>query len=47
VLPSASSLYVYINKPDSVSVNDVGLTIAISVFTAQAVYYKETNVESP
>jgi hypothetical protein len=46
VLPSGLSLYVYINKPDSVSVNDVGLTIAISVFTAQAVYYKETNVES-
>jgi hypothetical protein len=32
--------------PGSISVNDVGLTIAISVFTAQATYYKETNVNA-
>jgi hypothetical protein len=32
--------------PGSVTVNDVGLTIAISVFTAQATYYKETNVKA-
>jgi hypothetical protein len=32
--------------PGSVSVNDVGLTIAISIFTAQATYYKETNVNT-
>jgi hypothetical protein len=32
--------------PGSVTVNDVGLTIAISVFSAQATYYKETNVNS-
>lgn len=30
----------------SVTVNDVGLTISISVFTAQAAYYKETNVNA-
>jgi hypothetical protein len=34
------------NAPGSVTVNDVGLTIAISVFTAQATYYKETNVNA-
>jgi hypothetical protein len=27
-------------------VNDVGTTIAISIFTAQATYYKETNVQA-
>jgi hypothetical protein len=32
--------------PGSVTVNDVGLTIAISVFSAQATYYKETNVNA-
>jgi hypothetical protein len=32
--------------PGSVAVNDVGLTIAISVFTAQATYIKETNVNT-
>jgi hypothetical protein len=33
-------------SPGSVTVNDVGLTIALSVFTAQATYYKETNVNA-
>jgi hypothetical protein len=32
--------------PGSVTVNDVGLTIAISVFSAQATYIKETNVNA-
>jgi hypothetical protein len=32
--------------PGSITVNDVGLTVAISVFTAQATYYKETNVNA-
>jgi hypothetical protein len=32
--------------PGSVTVNDVGLTISIAVFTAQATYYKETNVNA-
>jgi hypothetical protein len=33
-------------NPGSVTVNDVGLTIDISVFTAQASYIKETNVNA-
>jgi hypothetical protein len=33
-------------SPGSVTVNDVGLTIAVSVFTSQATYYKETNVNA-
>jgi hypothetical protein len=50
ILTSGSTIAVYLagdtTAPGSVTVNDVGLTIAISVFTAQATYYKETNVEA-
>jgi hypothetical protein len=46
VLPSGQTLLMYINKPDSISVNDIGLTVAISVFSAQAIYYKETNIQA-
>jgi hypothetical protein len=49
-LTSGSTIAVYIagdtTAPGSVTVNDVGLTIAISVFTAQATYIKETNVNA-
>jgi hypothetical protein len=48
-LISGHTIAVYMTEPGtvapgSVTVNDVGLTIAISIFTAQATYYKETNV---
>jgi hypothetical protein len=51
VLKSGNTIVIYMvseatSSPGSVSVNDVGLTIAISVFTAQATYYKETNVNA-
>jgi hypothetical protein len=46
VLTSGSTIAVYINSPDSISVNDIGLTVALTVFTSQAMYYKETNVEA-
>jgi hypothetical protein len=45
-LKSGTTTVVYITSPDSITVDDVGLTIAISVFTAQATYYKETNVNA-
>jgi hypothetical protein len=45
-LKSGYTMTLYIAKPDSVSVNDVGLTIAMSIFSSQAIYYKETNVEA-
>ena len=35
----------YIHNPDSISVNDIGLTVSINIFTSQAMYYKETNVQ--
>ena len=51
VLRSGDTIVIYMvseatSTPGSVSVNDVGLTIAISVFTAQATYYKATNVNA-
>jgi hypothetical protein len=46
VLASGNTMIVYIMYPDSVSVNDVGVTIGITIFTENAQYYVETNVRS-
>jgi hypothetical protein len=46
ILTSGSTIAVYISAPTSVSINDVGTTIGITVFTAQAMYYQETNVQT-
>ena len=46
VLPSGSTMLIYIMNPDSVSVNDVGLTISLAVHSAQAVYYSEANIQA-
>jgi hypothetical protein len=46
VLKSGATMAIYINNPDSITVNDVGLTVALTVFSSQAIYYKETNVEA-
>ena len=46
VLPSGETIVVYLTNPGTVSVNDIGVTLAITVFTSQAIYYKETNVEA-
>ncbi|MFB3890229.1 MAG: hypothetical protein ACE14S_12125 [Candidatus Bathyarchaeia archaeon] len=45
-LESGKTMMLYIASPDSITVNDIGLTVAITIFTSQAMYYKETNVES-
>jgi hypothetical protein len=45
-LQSGKTLLLYINSPDSITINDIGLTVAITVFTSQAMYYKETNVQA-
>jgi hypothetical protein len=45
-LESGKTMILFIDDPDSITVNDIGLTAAITVFTSQAMYYKETNVES-
>jgi hypothetical protein len=46
VLKSGYTMIIYIDSPDSISVNDIGLTVGITVHTSQAMYYKETNVEA-
>jgi len=43
-LKSGWTVVVYINKPDSIALNDVGLPVGITVFTSNAQYYVETNV---
>ena len=45
VLASGDSINVFIAAPGSVSAADIGTTIAFTVFTAQASYYHETNVQ--
>ena len=45
-LKSGYTMIVYIDDPDSLSLNDIGTTVGINIFTAQAQYYKECNVEA-
>jgi len=45
-LKSGDTMVVYIDHPDSIALNDVGITVGITVFTANAQYYKETNVQA-
>jgi hypothetical protein len=44
VLPSGNTIALYIDAPDSISTQDVGLTVGIAIHSAQAVYYSETNI---
>jgi len=44
ILKSGWSMIVYITNPDSISVNDIGVTVGFTVFTSNAQYYKECNV---
>ena len=39
-------MFLYIMNPDSVVLNDVGITVGITVFTSNAQYCKETNIEA-
>jgi hypothetical protein len=45
-LQSGKTMILYITAPDSITINDIGLTVAVTVFTSQAMYYKETNVQA-
>jgi hypothetical protein len=45
-LKSGDSVIIYLANPDHVSVNDIGVTIGVTIFTANAQYYKEANVEA-
>ena len=46
VLASGHTMAIFIYSPDSVTINDIGLTIGVTVFTSQAMYYQETNVQT-
>ena len=46
ILPSGYTMIVYIKNPDHISVNDIGVTVGVMAFTANAQYYKEANVEA-
>jgi hypothetical protein len=45
-LKSGWTMAVYIMNPDSVALNDVGIPVGITVFTSNAQYYKEANIEA-
>jgi hypothetical protein len=45
-LRSGWTVVIYITDPDSIALNDVGITVGITVFTSNAQYYKETNVQA-
>jgi len=46
ILKSGWTLLLYIVNPDSISLNDIGLTIGLTIHTAQAMYYRECNVQA-
>jgi len=46
ILKSGWTMIVYITDPDHISVSDIGVTVGITVFTANAQYYKESNVQA-
>jgi hypothetical protein len=45
-LISGGELLVYIKNPDNIQMNDIGTTVAVSVFTNNAQYITELNIES-
>jgi hypothetical protein len=45
-LRSGYTMIIYIDNPDSVSMNDIGTTCGMTVFSANAQYYKESNVQA-
>ncbi len=45
-LKSGDGVIIYMTNPDHVSVSDIGVTIGVTIFTANAQYYKEANVEA-
>jgi len=45
-LKSGYTMVIYIMNPDSISVKDVGITVGVTLFTANAQYYKECNIEA-
>jgi len=46
VLRSGYTMLVYVVNPDSITINDIGLTVSVTLYTAQAMYYREANVQA-
>jgi hypothetical protein len=45
-LKSGWTMVVYVMNPDSIALNDVGISCSITAFTSNAQYHKEANVEA-
>ncbi|MBC7130606.1 hypothetical protein H5T51_05240 [Candidatus Bathyarchaeota archaeon] len=45
-LRSGRTMIVFITNPDHISINDIGVTVGVTVFTSNAQYYKEANVQA-
>jgi len=45
-LASGDTMVIYIKNPDSIALSDIGTTVGITVFTENAQYYVECNVET-
>jgi hypothetical protein len=45
-LKSGWTIVIYVMNPDSIALNDVGLAVGTTVFTSNAQYYKEADVEA-
>ena len=45
-LQSGKTLILFIDTPDSITINDIGLTVSVTLYTAQAMYYREANVQA-
>jgi hypothetical protein len=46
VLRSGYTMLIYVINPDSITINDIGLTVSVTLYTAQAMYYREANVQA-
>jgi hypothetical protein len=45
-LPSGQLMMLYFDEPPGININSVGLLSPITIFSQQATYYKETNVQA-
>jgi hypothetical protein len=46
ILRAGYTMLLYIVNPDSITLNDIGLTCGITLHTARAMYYRETNIQT-
>jgi len=46
ILPSGNRMVVYIFELNHISTSDIGVTVGVIIFTANAQYHKEANVEA-